>query len=45
MKNEKALGYNDENTKKMQNQEDDGNPVAVKIFGSDPENMGKAASK
>ena len=42
--NAKALCYDDENTKKMLNLEDDGHPVAVQIFGSDPEYMGKAAS-
>ena len=44
MINAKALCYDDENTKKMLNLEDDGHPVAVQIFGSDPEYMGKAAS-
>ena len=43
MINAKALCYDDENTKKMLNLEDDGHPVAVQIFGSDPEYMGKAA--
>ena len=44
MINAKALCYDDENTKKMLNLKDDGHPVAVQIFGSDPEYMGKAAS-
>ena len=44
MINAKALCYDHENTKKMLNLEDDGHPVAVQIFGSDPEYMGKAAS-
>ena len=44
MINAKALSYNDENTKKMLNMPDDGHPVAIQIFGSDPEFMGKAAS-
>ena len=44
MINAKALCYDDENTKKMLNLEDDGHPVAVQIFGSDPEYMGKAES-
>ena len=44
MINAKALCYDDENTKKMLNLEDDGHPVAVQICGSDPEYMGKAAS-
>ena len=44
MINARALCYDDENTKKMLNLEDDGHPVAVQIFGSDPEYMGKAAS-
>ena len=44
MINAKALCYDDENTKKMLNLEDDGHPVAVQIFGSDPEYMGKAAA-
>ena len=44
MINAKALCYDDENTKKMLNLEYDGHPVAVQIFGSDPEYMGKAAS-
>ncbi len=43
MINAKALCYDDENTKKMLKLEDDGHPVAVQIFGSDPEYMGKAA--
>lgn len=44
MINSKALCYDDENTKKMLNMEKDEHPVAVQIFGSDPEFMGKAAS-
>ncbi len=44
MINAKALSYDDENTKKMLNMPDDGHPVAIQIFGSDPEFMGKAAS-
>ena len=43
MINAKALCSDDENTKKMLKLEDDGHPVAVQIFGSDPEYMGKAA--
>lgn len=44
MINAKALSYDDENTKKMLNMPDDGHPVAIQIFGSEPEFMGKAAS-
>lgn len=44
MINAKALCYDDENTKKMLKMEKDEHPVAVQIFGSDPEFMGKAAS-
>ena len=44
MINAKALCYDDENTKKMLRMEKDEHPVAVQIFGSDPEFMGKAAS-
>lgn len=43
MINAKALCYDDENTKKMLNIEEEEHPVAVQIFGSDPEFMGKAA--
>ena len=43
MINAKALCYNDENTKKMLRMDKDEHPVAVQIFGSDPEFMGKAA--
>lgn len=43
MINGKALCYDDENTKKMLNIEDEEHPVAVQIFGSDPEFMGRAA--
>lgn len=43
MINAKALCYDDENTKKMLRMEKDEHPVAVQIFGSDPEFMGKAA--
>ncbi len=43
MINAKALCYDDENTKKMLKIEECEHPVAVQIFGSDPEYMGKAA--
>lgn len=43
MINAKALCYNDENTKKMLKIEEEEHPVAVQIFGSDPEFMGRAA--
>ena len=43
MINAKALCYDDKNTKKMLNILDEEHPVAVQIFGSDPEFMGKAA--
>lgn len=42
MINAKALCYDDENTKKMLKMEDDEHPVAVQIFGSDPDFMGRA---
>lgn len=44
MINAKALCYDDENTKKMLKIEDQEHPIAVQIFGSDPEFMGKAAA-
>ena len=44
MINAKALCYDDENTKKMLKIEDEEHPIAVQIFGSDPEYMGKAAA-
>lgn len=43
MINAKALCYDDANTKKMLNIEYEEHPIAVQIFGSDPEFMGKAA--
>ncbi|WP_314049013.1 tRNA dihydrouridine synthase DusB [Peptostreptococcus stomatis] len=43
MINAKALCYDDKNTKKMLNILDEEYPVAVQIFGSEPEFMGKAA--
>ena len=43
MINAKALCYDDENTKKMLKMEEAEHPVAVQIFGSDPEYMGRAA--
>lgn len=43
MINAKALCYDDENTKKMLNIESKEHPVAVQIFGSDPDSMGRAA--
>ncbi|MEG0855529.1 MAG: tRNA dihydrouridine synthase DusB [Terrisporobacter sp.] len=43
MINAKALCYDDENTKKMLKIEDEEHPIAVQIFGSEPEFMGKAA--
>ncbi len=43
MINAKALCYDDTNTKKMLNIEYEEHPIAVQIFGSDPEFMGKAA--
>ena len=44
MINAKALCYDDENTKKMLKIEEEEHPIAVQIFGSDPEYMGKAAA-
>ncbi len=41
--NGKALCYDDENTKKMLKIEEEEHPVAVQIFGSEPEFMGRAA--
>ena len=41
--NAKALCYNDENTKKMTKIEDEEHPIAIQIFGSEPEYMGRAA--
>ena len=43
MINAKALCYDDKNTKKMLNILDEEHPVAIQIFGSEPEFMGKAA--
>ncbi len=43
MINAKALCYDDKNTKKMLNILDEEHPVAVQIFGSEPEFMGRAA--
>ena len=43
MINAKALCYDDKNTQKMLNIEYEEHPVAVQIFGSDPEFMGRAA--
>lgn len=43
MINAKALCYDDKNTKKMLNILDEEHPIAVQIFGSEPEFMGKAA--
>ena len=43
MINAKALCYDDKNTKKMLNILDEEHPVAVQIFGSEPEFMDKAA--
>ncbi|CEN91035.1 tRNA dihydrouridine synthase DusB [Paraclostridium sordellii] len=43
MINAKALCYDDKNTKKMLKIEEEEHPVAVQIFGSDPEFMGEAA--
>ena len=43
MINAKALCYDDENTKKMLRIEEEEHPVAVQIFGSEPEYMGRAA--
>ena len=43
MINAKALCYDDKNTKKMLNILDEEHPVAVQIFGSEPEFMVKAA--
>ncbi|MDV9672073.1 tRNA dihydrouridine synthase DusB [Clostridioides difficile] len=42
MINGKALCYDDENTKKMLKIEEEEHPVAVQIFGSEPEFMGRA---
>lgn len=44
MINAKALCYDDENTKNMLKIEDEEHPIAVQIFGSEPEFMGKAAA-
>ena len=43
MINAKALCYDDQNTKKMLKIENEEHPVAVQIFGSDPDFMGGAA--
>ena len=43
MVNAKALCYDDQNTKKMLKIEEEEHPVAIQIFGSDPEYMGGAA--
>ena len=43
MVNAKALCYDDQNTKKMLKIEDAEHPLAIQIFGSDPEYMGGAA--
>ena len=43
MVNAKALCYDDQNTKKMLKIEKEEHPVAIQIFGSDPEYMGGAA--
>ena len=43
MINAKALCYNVENTKKMTKIEDEEHPIAIQIFGSEPEYMGRAA--
>lgn len=43
MINGKALCYDDENTKKMLKIENEEHPVAVQIFGSEPDFMGRAA--
>lgn len=44
MVNAKALCYDDQNTKKMLKiEEEEEHPVAIQIFGSDPEYMGGAA--
>jgi tRNA-dihydrouridine synthase B len=42
MINAKALCYDDENTKKMLRIEEEEHPIAVQIFGSEPEYMGRA---
>lgn len=44
MINAKALCYDDENTKNMLKIEYEEHPIAVQIFGSEPEFMGKAAA-
>lgn len=43
MINAKALCYDDEKTKKMLNIYEEEMPVAIQIFGSEPDYMGKAA--
>ena len=43
MVNAKALCYDDQNTKKMLKIENAEHPLAIQIFGSDPEYMGGAA--
>lgn len=42
MINAKALCYDDQNTKKMLNILEEEHPVAIQIFGSEPEYMGRA---
>ena len=42
MINAQALCYNDEITKKMTKIEDEEHPIAIQIFGSEPEYMGRA---
>ena len=41
MASSKALYYNDEKTKKLLNTENEKHPIAVQIFGSEPEAMAK----
>ncbi len=41
----KAIFYNDEKTKMLMNIENEKRPIAIQIFGSDPETMGYAAKE
>ncbi len=41
----KAVCYQDEKSRRLASVESDGRPVAIQIFGSDPETMAQAAAK
>ena len=45
MVSSKAIFYNDEKTKMLMNVENEKRPIAIQIFGSDPETMGYAAKE